>query len=112
MRLGAHCPDVTIMKSQPFFGRLDWAALLKRELPSPLKGSVDLLVRTRAAAAAALSRNGRLLTSDRELVPGGSPPSHLYSPNIATSSATTLIHDWDYVAPPALLRPPLANADH
>jgi hypothetical protein len=76
--------DVAIMKAHPFFGRLDWDKLLARQLPSPLKQSVEVIAQSRAGRAPRQPLN----TVDRELA-----PSYL------SRQSSALVQDWDYVAP-------------
>ena len=71
------------MKAHPFFGRLEWERLLKRELPSPLKQSVDVVSQARAGRP----QRHQLNTVDRELA-----PSYL------SRQSSALVQDWDYVA--------------
>jgi serine/threonine protein kinase len=84
LRLGARKQDVAIMKAHPFFGRLDWDQLLARQLPSPLKQSVEVVVEARAHRA----QRHPLPTADHEMA-----PSYL------SRQSSALIEDWDYVAP-------------
>lgn len=82
-RLGSRRQDVPIMKSHPFFGRLNWDELLAKTLPSPLLPSVEMV----AAARQAKAHRQHLDTVDREMV-----PSYL------SQQSSALIDDWDYVA--------------
>ena len=84
LRLGARKQDVAIMKAHPFFGRLDWEKLLARQLPSPLKHSVEAVSHQRAVRPTRHPLN----TLDRELA-----PSYL------SRQSSALVQDWDYVAP-------------
>ena len=85
LRLGARKQDVAIMKAHPFFGRLDWEKLLRRELPSPLKQSVEVVSQARQQGRSA---RHPVNTVDRELA-----PSYL------SRQSSALVQDWDYVAP-------------
>ena len=86
LRLGARKQDVAIMKAHPFFHRLDWEKLLARELPSPLRQSVEVVSQQRAGRGG--SARHPLHTVDRELA-----PSYL------SRQSSALVQDWDYVAP-------------
>lgn len=82
LRLGARRSDVSIMKAHPFFGRLDWELLLRKEIPSPLVQSVELVAQARQAK----QQRQALESADHEMV-----PSYL-------SQQSCLVEDWDYVA--------------
>ena len=84
LRLGSRKQDVVIMKAHPFFGRLDWEKLLKKELPSPLKQSVEVVAQARAGRA----MRHPIPTNDAEMA-----PSYL------SRQSSALVADWDYVAP-------------
>ena len=84
LRLGARRQDVAIMKAHPFFGRLDWDRLLAKQLPSPLKQSVEVVVQSRLQKA---SRNP-IPTVDGE-----------FAPSYLSRQSSALVEDWDYVAP-------------
>ena len=84
LRLGARRQDMAIMKAHPFFGRLDWERLLKRQLPSPLKQSVQVVAQSRNGS----SERHPLAIGDHELA-----PSHI------SRLSSALVEDWDYVAP-------------
>ena len=84
LRLGARKQDVTIMKQHPFFGRLDWERLLNRQLPSPLKQSVEVVAQHRAGRA----QRHPMATADRE-----------FAPSYLSRQSSALVEDWDYVAP-------------
>ena len=72
------------MKAHPFFGRLDWERLLARQLPSPLKQSVEVVAQARAGRPPRHPLN----TVDHEMA-----PSYL------SQQSSALVQDWDYVAP-------------
>ena len=74
-------------QAHPFFGRLDWEKLLTRQLPSPLKQSVEVVATARQAGGARANRH-QVNTVDRELA-----PSYL------SRQSSALVADWDYVAP-------------
>ena len=78
---GARKQDVAIMKAHPFFGRLDWEKLLRRELPSPLKQSVEVVSQARQQGRSA---RHPVNTVDRELA-----PSYL------SRQSSALVRDWD-----------------
>lgn len=84
LRLGARRQDVAIMKAHPFFGRLDWDRLLAKQLPSPLKQSVEAIAQSRLQKA---SRNP-IPTVDGE-----------FAPSYLSRQSSALVEDWDYVAP-------------
>ena len=82
LRLGARRQDIAIMRAHPFFGRLDWDKLLARQIPSPLKQSVEVIVQNRAQR----TQRHPVNTVDRELA-----PSYL------SRQSSALVQDWDYV---------------
>jgi serine/threonine protein kinase len=86
-RLGARRADLPLLKAHSFFGRLNWERLYAKQLPSPLKHSVEMLVQARAAAGAR-GRHG-LHTADHQDM----------APSYMSAQHSALVQGWDYVAP-------------
>jgi len=83
-RLGARPQDIAIMKAHPFFGRLNWDAMLSKQLRSPLRDSVQLHVQSRTAAT---QRSKRLAgTAEQDLAPSS-----------VSQQQSTIVQGWDYV---------------
>lgn len=86
LRLGARRQDIALMKVHPFFGRPDWDLLLRRQLASPLKHSVEMIAKGRAHS----TPRWHLGTTDRDLDPPDASRQ---------SQSASMVEDWDYVAP-------------
>ena len=86
-RLGARKQDMGLLKAHPFFGRLNWERLYAKQLPSPLRHSVEALIHSRAN--------------------GGSRPKHALNSadqdmaaSYLSQQHSALVQGWDYVANP------------
>jgi len=81
-RLGARSQDLAMIKAHPFFNRLDWEKLLAKQLNSPLRDAVQLLMQARTQNA---HRKRPDPTMEQELSPGSVQQS-------------ALVQEWDYVS--------------
>ena len=88
-RLGARRQDMPLLKAHPFFGRMNWERLYAKQLPSPLRHSVEALMQSRALGA-----NGRpkhaLNSADQDMAPSYLSQQH-----------SALVQGWDYIANPS-----------
>jgi len=86
-RLGARRQDMALLKAHPFFGRLNWERLYAKQLPSPLRHSVEALMHSRANGNS--QRKHALNSTDQDMAPSYLSQQH-----------SALVQGWDYVANP------------